>query len=991
MMFSFSKGVLGFIWGAHKEAKARNHQFVTPEHLMCVLLRKNSVRLFFAKCGIDYSMLEKETEEYLKTKVPRMSDENAGKEEETLFGFTGCDAFEDADFELSALEYGLNEGAAAVFGAGFAGEADLSMNGERRGAHGGAFTRYNERETFIRLAETVLKEELAEYATETHGDKAAADTEEAAARGNGEAACNKGETAEVHATPNNTEAAHKPEETRDNTAETTPANTAAADALQNSTGTLSGGAPVTRAPDTPSDTRHDFATADFLPQSYGFRSVLGRAAEQRICAEKKTVRIVDLILALFDEDSSFCAYGMRMAGARRVLLLETISESCDDEDKSGKGSVFSDTGDLIEYMNGIETFAASDGKEGGDIVFAFDGEFDGVDFDHMCSVDDEDDEDEDDERETQKYLERFTVDLTERARNGELDPLIGRHEELERTIQILCRRTKNNPIHVGESGVGKTALTEGLALRIVQGKVPEPLRDFSVLSLDITSLIAGTQYRGDLENRVRRIFDGLLKRGNVILFIDEIHTIMGAGAVEGEPAGVAAMLKPLFLSPTVRCIGATTHAEYARYFEKDAAMVRRFQKVVIEEPSEEDAILILKGLRTRYEEFHSVIYEDAALETAVKLAHRFISDRFLPDTAIDVIDEAGSFVRLHPNDFIVTKDEKPRITAALIEKVTAKIARIPEQTVSTGETERLRTLEKTLSAQIFGQQTAVHAVVQAVKRARAGFRNGEKPIASFLFVGPTGVGKTELSRALAAELGVALHRFDMSEYQEKHTISRLIGSPPGYVGFEEGALLINAVRKEPNAVVLLDEIEKAHSDIFNVLLQVMDYATLTDSHGRKADFRHVILIMTSNAGARDVNKKLIGFGGRTQDESALTEAVEKTFTPEFRNRLDAVVPFLHLSRETIENVTKKEAEKLAARLSEKGVTLVVKPSALALLADLGYSSDFGARNIARTIDEKIGSVLVDEILFGRLRNGGKATCNAKNGSIVITYAKPKKR
>jgi ATP-dependent Clp protease ATP-binding subunit ClpA len=536
------------------------------------------------------------------------------------------------------------------------------------------------------------------------------------------------------------------------------------------------------------------------------------------------------------------------------------------------------------------------------------------------------------------------------------------------------------------------------------------------------ALVAGTKYRGDFEERIKKVVDEILKKEKAILFIDEIHTLVGAGATSGGSLDASNLLKPALTSGKIRCIGSTTHEEYTKYFDKDRALSRRFQKIDINEPSEADAIAILKGLRHKYEEFHRVRYTDAALETAVRLSAQFITERRLPDKAIDVIDEAGAFARIQA--FKARENQEQRqepqnqephqeqrqepqnqeapqglqiepasgqqdsveiieIDVPQIETVVARIARIPERTVGENEKDKLRFLESRLKERIFGQDAAVEAVVRAVKRSRAGFRAPNKPVANFLFVGPTGVGKTELARSLADVLGIAMHRFDMSEYQEKHTVSRLIGSPPGYVGYEEGGLLTDAVRKQPHAVVLLDEIEKAHPDIFNILLQIMDYATLTDNNGRKADFRNVVLIMTSNAGARDIGKSLIGFGERTLDEAVVDGAVERIFTPEFRNRLDAVVRFGHLNQEIVASIVRKELDAFRMQLAEKQVVLEVTERCINQLARDGYSREFGARNVSRLIEDKIKSFFVDEVLFGRLSNGGVARADWIDGEYRI--------
>jgi ATP-dependent Clp protease ATP-binding subunit ClpA len=729
-------------------------------------------------------------------------------------------------------------------------------------------------------------------------------------------------------------------------------------------------------------------------KTVGFHSIIERAVLQSRSAQKDMIDVADILVSLFDEERCYSAYYLRKAGIRRLELLQVLSHS---------------------YGNDI----FSSGKDSS-------GKYAGID---------EDQGDGQRSKSNKKSaLERYSVDLTALAREHKLEPVIGRQEELDRTVQVLCRRLKNNPIHVGDSGVGKTAITEGLAQRIVTGEVPPTLKDFSIFSLDMGALVAGTKYRGDFEERVKRVVEEMLKKEKAILFIDEIHTIVGAGSVSGGALDASNLLKPALTSGRLRCIGSTTHEEYGKFFEKDRALSRRFQKIDINEPSEEVAIDILKGLKSRYEDYHHVHYSDEAVETAVRLSAQFITERRLPDKAIDVIDEAGAYARIEayrkqaaslgtPNDsgdggldsganrvpdsvsangiaekkpghFINNKVETPdgasstvqdgqvetiEISLPLIETVVSKIARIPQRSVGESEKDKLRELEKRLKERVFGQDEAVAAVVKAVKRSRAGFRAEGKPVANFLFAGPTGVGKTELARQLAEILGVTMLRFDMSEYQEKYTVSRLIGSSPGYVGYEDGGQLTDAVRKQPHAVVLLDEIEKAHSDIYNILLQIMDYATLTDNQGRKADFRNVIFIMTSNAGAREIGKGLIGFGERVMDESVVDSAVKKIFTPEFRNRLDAVVRFGHLSREVMVSIVRKELDVFTSQLAEKNVTLTVTGNCVDKLAEEGYSREFGARNADRLIEEKIKSFFVDEVLFGRLSEGGSATVDWRDG------------
>ncbi|MBN1241660.1 MAG: ATP-dependent Clp protease ATP-binding subunit ClpA [Spirochaetales bacterium] len=717
-------------------------------------------------------------------------------------------------------------------------------------------------------------------------------------------------------------------------------------------------------------------------QTAGFQSVIERAVLQAQAAGKDEVRVADVLVSLFDEERNYSAYYLRKSGIKRIQLLEVISHGPDG-------------GTYAPGAQGEDGEAAS-GPDDADEAEAGPDELSGATA--------EDDEETGEERPGPKArasvragaLERFATDLTRLAREGRLEPVIGRELEIERTVQVLCRRLKNNPIHVGEAGVGKTAVTEGLAQRIVADLVPPRLRGYTIYSLDMGSLLAGTKFRGDFEERVKRVVDELLKKDKAILFIDEIHTIVGAGAVSGGSMDASNLLKPALTSGKLRCIGSTTFEEYQKFFDKDRALSRRFQKIDIVEPTHAEAVEILKGLRTKYEEFHKVAYDDEALELAVKLSSQYVIERRLPDKAIDVIDEAGAWARMRAyKEAAKAPDEapadgrKPAEEAVLpigrkeIETVVARIARIPEATVTSDEREKLAGLEAELKASVFGQDAAVEAVAKAVKRARAGFRAPDKPVANFLFVGPTGVGKTELAKRLAERLGVALHRYDMSEYQEKHTVSRLIGSPPGYVGYEEGGLLTDAVRKTPHAVVLLDEIEKAHVDVYNILLQIMDYATLTDNQGRKADFRNVILIMTSNAGARDIGKPMIGFGERAFTEAAIDDAVQKAFTPEFRNRLDAVVRFANLPKDVIERIVAKSIDDFRAQLSEKKVSVEVSDEAVAYLAEKGYSREFGARNIGRLVEDKVKGWFVDEVLFGSLASGGAARVFLKDGDISI--------
>jgi len=561
-------------------------------------------------------------------------------------------------------------------------------------------------------------------------------------------------------------------------------------------------------------------------------------------------------------------------------------------------------------------------------------------------------------------LEAYCVNLNEKAKQGRVDPLIGRIAEVDRTIQILCRRQKNNPLFVGDPGVGKTAIAEGLARKIVKGEVPEVLKNSVIYSLDMGSLIAGTRYRGDFEERLKSVVKELEALKGAILFIDEIHTVIGAGATSGGAMDASNLLKPALQAGTLRCIGSTTYKEYRQYFEKDRALVRRFQKIDVVEPTIPDTIKIMMGIKPYYEEFHKVRYTVDAVKAAVELSAKYINDRKLPDKAIDVIDEVGASQMLLPES-----RRKKVIGVKEVEDVVATMARIPPKSVSKDDTEALRTLEADLRQAVFGQDAALHALASAIKLARAGLRAPEKPIGSYLFSGPTGVGKTEAAKQLAKTLGVELLRFDMSEYMERHTVSRLIGAPPGYVGFDQGGLLTDGVDQHPHCVLLLDEVEKAHPDLFNILLQVMDHGKLTDHNGKKIDFRNVVLIMTTNAGASDAAKDAIGFG-RGKREGEDEEAIKKLFTPEFRNRLDATITFQALSRDTIDHVVEKFVLELEAQLVDRDVTFDLTPEATRWLGEKGYDDAFGARPLARVIQEHLKKPLADEILFGKLKEGG---------------------
>ncbi len=664
-------------------------------------------------------------------------------------------------------------------------------------------------------------------------------------------------------------------------------------------------------------------------QSLGFQSVLERAIVHTMSASKEYVEISDLLVSILDEPECYGAFVLESAGISRLALLEYISH--------GREQDSPEPDDTSAGESPAQPKKSS-------------------------------------------ALEKYTSNLTQKARQGLLEPLIGRDNVIDRTLQILCRKLKNNPIHVGEPGVGKTALTEGLALRIVQGRVPGLLKGYEIFSLDLGTLLAGTKFRGEFEERMKNVLKELEQKKEVILFIDEIHTIVGAGAVSGGSVDASSLLKPALTSGRLRCIGNSTYDEYKKHFEKDPALVRRFQKIDVAEPTIKEAKDILFGLQKRYEEYHDVKYTKEAIEQAVELSAQFIGERHLPDKAIDLIDEAGAWMRL----FAAQDKAKRVVDLKVIEKVLSSIARIPERTVSTGETDKLADLDQRLKKVVFGQDSAIQILVDSIKRSRAGFRKGTRPVGNFLFVGPTGVGKTELANRLADELGLKLHRFDMSEYQEKHTVSRLVGSPPGFVGYEEGGLLTDAIRKHPHSVLLLDEIEKAHQDVFNVLLQVMDYATLTDNQGRSADFRNVIIIMTSNAGARLIGKSLIGFGDAKITESAINEAVNKAFSPEFRNRLDKIVPFGNLNDKMMLKIVDKEIKEFSEQLSLKSVKIKVSAKAKAWLAQKGFSEEFGARNTARVIDDELKSWFVDAVLFGELSQGGKATVDLKDDQLVFS-------
>ena len=678
-------------------------------------------------------------------------------------------------------------------------------------------------------------------------------------------------------------------------------------------------------------------------QSEGFINLIENAMIHISAAGKEVLNVTDVFAAFFNDTNSHVVSVLNNEGMTKLALLSYISHGMDASE-----SLSAEPDEEVRKSSAEASEAPSE-KPGS-------------------------------EKKIRKNLLLYSVELTELARNGELDPVIGRENEIERTIQVLCRRTKNNPIHIGEPGVGKTAITEGLAQLIADGNIPEYLKDKKIYRLDLGGLIAGTKYRGDFEDRLKKIINELVESGESILFIDEIHNIVGAGAVSGGAMDASNIIKPVLSSRKLQCIGSTTYEEYKKYFEKDRALSRRFQKIDIKEPGIDETVLILKGLKDNFEEFHKVKYSEEALTAAVELSDKYINERFLPDKAIDVIDEAGALLKIENGK---SGKKRSRIGSKEIEKVISKISRIPEKSVSEKDLSKLKKVEKELRKRIFGQDNAVNVVSEAIKRSRAGFGKDDKPVASFLFVGPTGVGKTELSKELASVLNIGFHRFDMSEYQERHAVARLIGAPPGYVGFDQGGLLTETVRKDPHCVLLLDEIEKAHSDIFNTLLQIMDYATLTDNTGMKADFRNVIIIMTSNAGARKIGRSGIGFDDKIIKDEAIFESVEKYFSPEFRNRLDKIVIFERLNKKSVLNIVKKEINEFMDLLTAKNIELDLSSDVYKLIAKLGYSNLFGAREIARVVQEKVKDYFVDKVLFGKLSKGGKVSGKVNKNKIIF--------
>ncbi|HEV2864048.1 MAG TPA: ATP-dependent Clp protease ATP-binding subunit ClpA [Pyrinomonadaceae bacterium] len=682
------------------------------------------------------------------------------------------------------------------------------------------------------------------------------------------------------------------------------------------------------------------AKSEVLPEyTAAFQRVVEYALLQAEGSGQKEVDGGNVLAALYQQPNSHAVYLLKKQGITRLDILNYLAHGISKVETGGRGDGFVPEGGEDED-EAAQAAAARD------------------------------------------PLAAFTTNLVERAAEGKIDPLIGREAEVARTIQVLCRRRKNNPIYVGDPGVGKTAIAEGLALKIQKGEVPDALKGAEVYSLDMGSLLAGTKYRGEFEQRLKAVIAALKKKPNVVLFIDEIHTIVGAGAVSGGSMDASNIIKPVLASGEMRCIGSTTYPEYKAAFERDRALARRFQKIEVGEPSLEDTIKILEGLKKLYEEAHGVVYHPEALRAAAELAAKHIHDRFLPDKAIDVIDEVGAMVKLMP------EAERPKeVGVHEIEQVVARMAKIPPRTVAGSERDRLQNLDADLRSVIYGQDHAIAQVVSAIKLSRSGLGQPDKPIGSFLFSGPTGVGKTELAKQLAVALGVEFIRFDMSEYAEPHTVSRLIGAPPGYVGFDQGGLLTDAVNKTPFAVVVLDEIEKAHPNLFNILLQVMDHATLTDNNGKRADFHNIILIMTTNAGAREMSGSRVGFQ-QGQEGVSLGQgrgAIERAFSPEFRNRLDAWIAFGPLTFENIERVVDKFVAQVRAQLSEKNVELELTESARRWLADHGYDRQMGARPMARLIQEKIKAPLAEEILFGRLQHGGRALADTTEGDFKLEF------
>ncbi len=674
-----------------------------------------------------------------------------------------------------------------------------------------------------------------------------------------------------------------------------------------------------------------------LQQTIGFQRMIQRAINHARSADKREVNLGDILASIFQEKDSHAAYYLEAEGITRLDVLKHISHDAGPAKK-----------ELPTDDQGRKLFPQAPPKP---------------------------------RRQRKKDpLAAFTADLLKRAEEKKIDPLIGRDLETDRIMQVLCRRRKNNPILVGDPGVGKTAIAEGLALKIHSKTVPDLLETCELYSLDMGALLAGTKYRGDFEQRLKDVINALEKKDNALLVIDEIHTVVGAGATTSGSMDASNILKPALSSGEIKCIGTTTYEEYKNHFEKDRAFSRRFEKIDVAEPTVDETTEILKGLRPYYEDHHGLKYPDNTIEAAAQLSHKYINDRFLPDKAIDVLDETGAFLRLKGGK------KRKNVTTKDIENIVAKIAKVPVSSVTSADKANLESLADKLFNVIYGQDDAIHTLVTAIKRSRAGLSAPDRPIGSFLFMGPTGVGKTEVAKQLAANMGIEFLRFDMSEYMEKHAVSRLIGAPPGYVGFDQGGILTDSIRKHPHSVLLLDEIEKAHMDLYNILLQVMDYANLTDNNGKSADFRNVIIIMTSNAGAREMSANAIGFGSQTANADMKGfKAVEKTFSPEFRNRLDGIVQFNHLSEQVMELIVDKNMRELKAMLKAKQITLTYSAKARRHLAQKGYDPKFGARPLARFIQTTIKDKLTDEILFGRLEKGGKLSIGMRNDALTFHF------
>lgn len=671
-------------------------------------------------------------------------------------------------------------------------------------------------------------------------------------------------------------------------------------------------------------------------ESFGMENILFIATQQAVFSGKNKIDLEHIISALYELENSYAVYYLSEQGInKRDLLFDLCHRESEIMLENSNDEIFLDNNLNDEY-------------------------------------------DEAEELDKETIIKKYAKNLTQEVNQINKDPLIGRQDILDRTIQILCRRTKNNPIHVGEVGVGKTAITLGLAKLIVEKKVPEKLKNAEIFSLDVGSLLAGTRYRGDFEERMKVLLDEIMTRENPIVYIDEIHTIVGSGALEGGSLDGASLIKSYLLEGKIKFIGATTYDEYKKYFEKDKGLSRRFQIIDVKEPSKDEAVKILEGLKKNFEDYHNVKYTNRALVSAVNLSSKYINDRYLPDKAIDIIDEAGAYMSM------VRKDRRTKkIDEGIIEKIIAKMCNIPKETVEGNEVQSLKNLEATMKKNIFGQDTAIENVVRCIKMSRAGLNDENKPVASMLFVGPTGVGKTEIAKVLANSLGIEFVRFDMSEYGEKHAASKLIGSPPGYVGYEEGGLLTDTIRKKPNCVLLLDEVEKAHRDILNVLLQIMDYATLTDNKGRKADFKNVIIIMTSNAGARYVGKNLVGFLDREVKKDVINEEVKKFFSPEFRNRLDKIIVFNDIDKDMSINIVKKQLAIFNERLKNKNINVTFRESVIEYIADTGTSKEFGAREILRVINTQLKPLLVDKILFDDLRDDLKYDIDYEMGKFKL--------